>query len=361
MIAANNSMDPRWERPATWKAWEAAVLPYLRDERDITIVRAMLRIGLVVPLLALGMFLAPTWMVPWLAVPYTAFIWIMYGGTFTLMLHCVAHRATFKKEYDALNHIIPWFLGPFFGQTPGSFYVHHMGMHHPENNTATDLSTTICYKRDEITSFLHYWSRFFFVGWVHLVRYLRIRGRDKLRRQFITGELSWLGAMLVLGWINPTATFFVFVFQMVFIRFMMMAGNFGQHAFVDVNDPNNAWTNSTNLINTPYNRDCFNDGYHIVHHIKPAMHWTEMAQWYADNIEKFAEQDSVVFSGLQDNQAVWWLVVTRQYGTLADHLVDFKGRTREERIAFLQSRTRPFVGRPMGILELEAEPALAAK
>lgn len=360
MIAPNNSMDPRWEKPAAWLPWEAAVLPYLRDERDITIVRAMRRIGLVVPPLALAMFLAPSWLVWWAAIPYTAFIWLMFGGTFTLMLHATSHRATFKKEHDWMNQIVPWVLGPFFGQTPGSFYVHHMGMHHPENNTATDLSTTICYRRDSVAAFVHYWARFFFFGWVHLIRYMRIRGREKLRKQFVTGEVAWIAAMLVLGYLNPAATLVVFVFQMPFIRFMMMAGNFGQHAFVDVSDPNNAWRNSTCLINTPYNRDCFNDGYHIVHHIKPAMHWTDMAQWYADNIQEFADQDAIVFSGLADNQAVWFLLMTKQYGTLADHLVDFKGRSRDERIAFLKSRVHPMVGRPMGLVELEPEP-LAAK
>ncbi|MCA9490558.1 MAG: hypothetical protein KC621_11570, partial [Myxococcales bacterium] len=51
-------------------------------------------------------------------------------------------------------------------------------------------------------------------------------------------------------------------------------------------------------------------------------------------------QDAIVFDGIQNNQRVWWLLMTGQYGELADKMVDFKGRSREERIAFLQDRVR---------------------
>ncbi len=33
-----------------------------------------------------------------------------------------------------MNHVIPWLLGPFFGQTPNTYFAHHMGMHHREEN-----------------------------------------------------------------------------------------------------------------------------------------------------------------------------------------------------------------------------------
>ena len=54
-----------------------------------------------------------------------------------------------------------------------------------------------------------------------------------------------------------------------------MMGNWTQHAFVDGEDPGNAYKNSITCINVKYNKKCWNDGYHISHHIRPAMHWTE--------------------------------------------------------------------------------------
>jgi hypothetical protein len=108
-------------------------------------------------------------------------------------------------------------------------------------------------------------------------------------------------------------------------------------------------------VNTGYNHKCYNDGYHIVHHVKPTMHYTEMAQWYDDHIDEFAHQDAIVFDGIRNNQKVWWLLMSGNYGELADHLVDFKGRTRDERIAFLQDRVRRQRGHIKGFLEREPD------
>ena len=46
-----------------------------------------------------------------------------------------------------LNLYIPWLLGPFFGETPETYFVHHVGMHHVEENLEDDLSSTMPYKR----------------------------------------------------------------------------------------------------------------------------------------------------------------------------------------------------------------------
>jgi fatty acid desaturase len=213
-------------------------------------------------------------------------------------------------------------------------------MHHPENNLEADLSTTLPYVRDRFPHFAQYWLRFFIPGLPHLVMYLLGHRRHKLARQLVIGEGAWLLAVVLLGVLNPVATFWTLVAPFLLLRVLMMCGNFAQHAFVDVDDPNNAFRNSTCLINTPYNHVAFNDGYHIVHHVKANLHWSEMAQWYDDNRERFAAEDAVVFDGLFDNQHVWWLLMRQRYDILADHLVDFRNRSKEEKIRFLQSRTR---------------------
>ena len=47
-----------------------------------------------------------------------------------------------------------------------------------------------------------------------------------------------------------------------------------------------------------------------------------------------------MLDGLGDNQVVWFLLMAGRYDKLARHLVDFKGRTHEEKVAFLKSRVQ---------------------
>src|SRR5258708_12321980 len=80
-----------------------------------------------------------------------------------------------------LGNVIPWVVGPFFGQTPGTYFAHHMGMHHVEENMAEDLSSTIVFQRDSFADWLRYWGRFMTVGLVDLAQYLARKNPQRLR------------------------------------------------------------------------------------------------------------------------------------------------------------------------------------
>lgn len=335
----------------------------LKDERDLKFVRISMLLSVTMVPISLSFFF---WDFPWwLAAIWVPLLFAKGVGRYSLMLHAVSHRPIFKRDHKWMEYYIPWVLGPFTGHTPTSFYVHHMGMHHPENNLETDQSTTLPYQRDRFGDFMHYWTRFFFFGYTHLYRYLRIRNRKKLIRKFVIGEVAYLVTMATLLAINWQGALVAFILPILILRVVMMTGNWSQHAFVDVDDPNNCYRNSTCLINANYNHNCYNDGYHIVHHIKPAMHWTEMATWFEDNLEEFGKQDAVVFDGLGNNQVVWWCLMRQDWDRLARHVMDLPGapvRTHEEKIAWLQDRVRRRGGDKRGLLEMEQpEQAMAAK
>ncbi len=122
---------------------------------------------------------------------------------------------------------------------------------------------------------------------------------------------------------------------------MMMAGNWGQHAFVDADAPDNCYRNSITCIEVAYNKQCFNDGYHIIHHIKPAMHYTDMAQEFRDNLNDYAREKAIVFEGI-DFFMVWFFLMTGNYKPLAKKYVrlDDTFKSDAEVIAFLKSRTK---------------------
>ncbi|MDD9969097.1 MAG: fatty acid desaturase [Myxococcales bacterium] len=316
-------------------------LARLNDPRDLPFFHLMLQCALVA-VFGVGLFFAGS-LFYYLAPIYLA----VWGGwvldRYILMLHCTSHRQLFKPRYGRYNRIIPWMLGAFFGETPESYFVHHMGMHHVEGNLQADISSTMRYRRDSFRDWLRYYARFLFVGLLELGAYHRDRGNRKLVRRLLVGEGSYWLLVALLMWVNWEATLVVFVLPLLLVRTLMMVGNWGQHAFVCAGDPGNPHRNSITCINTRYNRRCFNDGYHIHHHLKPRCHWTELDREFEANREEYGRQDALVFDGI-DFFGVWLLLMTGKWDRLAEAVVHLPGapeRTREEVISVLKARVQP--------------------
>ena len=335
---AVNKADPRTAPSATWKSAWARTL--IRDPRDLYVVETAVDLSLRSWIPALILFAVPG--LPWfLGILYLAVVIPASTDRFTLMLHVVSHRPLFARKVRWLNHWIPVGLGLFFGQTPYTYYAHHIGMHHAEGNLLTDLSTTMRLRGDSRWDFAKYAGRFFFLGTFDLARYMAGRKQRKLLRMVILGELLWLAGVIALASWQLWPTLFVFVLPVAILRVAMMQGNWAQHAFVDLSDPNNPYKNSVNLINSRHNRRCFNDGYHIVHHCSPSAHWTDHPVEFEKNLEAYASNDAMVFAGVDDFIVLWGWLMKKDYDRMADHFVDLSGqdRTKDEIIALLRSRT----------------------
>jgi fatty acid desaturase len=331
--------DPR-VAPTPWYA--SLVAAQLNDPRDAVfvglIVQCLLHAAFGISLFFAGPALS------WLAPIYWIALVAITLDRFTLMLHCTSHRPLFKPKYRYLNLIIPWVVGPFFGQTPNTYFAHHMGMHHAEENLPGDLSTTMPFQRDRFTHWLRYWSRFLSLGLVDLTRYMYRVHRPKLAQRVLVGELSYWAVFALLCCFWPAPTLVVFGVPLVLIRTLMMMGNWGQHAFIAAASPASAYTSSITCINSRYNRRCFNDGYHIGHHLQARAHWTEYPVEFEKNLATYGEQDAIVFQGL-DFFLVWLLLMTGRWSRLARAFVQLPGaplRNEQEIIAFLKERMHPF-------------------
>lgn len=338
------NLDPRGEPVPSFVSRAARLL---NDPRDVVFVWLVLRC---VALAALGvsLFFLPAAFLPYAAPVYLV---LLFGGLmdrYTLMLHCTSHRPLFKKPYRSFNNLIPWFVAPFFGQTPNSYFSHHMGMHHREENLAADLSSTMRFKRDRFDHWLRYYLRFMFAGLFELEVYFYRRKQWKLFRRVFVGEVGYWLALATLLVAAPAPTVVVFVVPFVAIRTAMMMGNWAQHSFIKAETPENPYHASITCINTRYNRRCFNDGYHVLHHVKPACHWTEHPAEFERALAEYGRQDSIVFDGI-DFFGVWLCLMLGRWSQLAEHFVVLEGapaRTRDEVVAFLKERVLP-VAQPL--------------
>ena len=153
--------------------------------------------------------------------------------------------------------------------------------------------------------------------------------------------------MSVLLNVNAGAILVVFIVSVVFVRIPMMIGNWGQHAFICPADPTNPYRNSLTCINTRFNRRCFNDGYHIHHHVEARRHWNTPGELEA-NLGRYGAEDAVVLEGI-DFFGIWLCLMLRRWEVLAQaflRLPNAPRRTDAEVVAVLKERLAAFKPRP---------------
>lgn len=341
MATIIHTTDPEFVAKSEHNFFDRFFLQYIIDVRDLPFIHLCLKmVFFIFPFVTV--LYNPTLFNWWLAAIYLVVIIGYFLGPFILMLHNTSHRPLFKSDYKVLNNFIPWVLGPFMGESPETYFAHHMGMHHVENNMENDLSSTLKYNRDNVLHFHRYFFEFFFAGLIELFLYFTKRNRTQIRNWMTFGEFTYGVFVLILLYINWQATLVVFVIPFIVARYGMMAGNWAQHSFVDAADPENNYKNSITCINAVYNQKCFNDGYHIGHHLKANRHWTDLPRDFRENIEKYASNKAIVFRKL-DFFSIWFFLMIKNYNVLANHYVQLDESnplSKEEIIALLKQRTR---------------------
>ena len=161
-------------------------------------------------------------------------------------------RGILHSRFRWLDHSFPYILDPLMGHTWNTYYYHHVKHHHVEGNGPQDLSSTIRYERDNPWHLAHYVFRFFFAIWVDLFRYFLSKRKFKMAFQALASELACLVYIVVLATkLNFRATLFSMILPLTILRLGLMVGNWGQHAFVDEDEPNSDFRSSITLIDVP--------------------------------------------------------------------------------------------------------------
>ena len=157
----------------------------------------------------------------------------------------------------------------------------------------------------------------------------------------VRGELLFILFCVAMSFVSFKATLWVFIIPMFIYRLVAMMGNWAQHSFVDASDPGNEYKNSITCINTKYNVKCWNDGYHISHHEKQTMHWTEHPAYFKNTLDRYVNNDAIVFDGIHFLQ-VFMLLMRKRYDLLAKNFVSLgdKFHSSKEVETFLRSRTK---------------------
>jgi hypothetical protein len=314
----------------------------LRDSRDTPALRLMVSLSLTaLPIFVIQLVLGKPRLL--LAI---AFYISLYGLKFQRFVrmfsasHLEAHRPRgyFSGKCDKVfGRYLEFFLGYLHGNIPELGRTAHVGLHHRENSGPDDTRNTMRYDRTSRLDFLWYLSdNIWTVLGLAPYAYFKARGDEKNRRRMLWGMAryyAYFGAVFIYDW--RIGTMFVLV-PLLSMNFINAITAWVQHAFCDPERPEDYFANSVTVVDEV---NFMNEGFHLCHHHRAGLHWTDMPVHFERIRDRMRAAGSLVFQDLDFMGLFLELTLLRRMDVLAEKLVPWEPMNHEQRLALLAART----------------------
>jgi fatty acid desaturase len=314
----------------------------LQDSRDAPALRLMVSLSLsAIPIFLIQLVLGK----PRLLL-VVAFYISLYGLRFQRFVrmfsakHLEAHRRQgyFSEKYDwVFGRYVEFFLGYLYGNVPELDRTVHVRLHHRENGGFDDTADSRSYDRTSRLDFLRYLSdNIWTVLGVAPYAYFKARGEEENARRLLWGMAryyAYFAAVIIYDW--RIGIMFVLV-PLLCMNFISAIIAWVQHAFYDAEQPEDYFAHTVTVLDE---LNFMNEGYHLCHHHRAGLHWTEMPVHLERIRERMRESGSLVFRDLDFLELFFELTLLRRMNVLAEKLVPWEPMNHEQRLALLAKRT----------------------